>query len=189
MPPMPKILFVGHILKNKGVIELLEACILLEEKFELILIGPVENDMKLNLIQIASKKDDGQWLSFIGSKERKDVLKAMQEVSFLVLPSYTEGFPNVILEAMMCKKSVIATNVGAIPDMLNVDGDNPCGICVETKNIVQLKEAIKILLHDKELCVKYGETGYNRVQDIYSINKVFNQYLNLWDKYANPQKL
>ncbi len=70
-----------------------------------------------------------------------------------VLPSYQEGLPNVVLEAMACRKPVIATRVGGIPEVVS---DGVTGILVEPRNVFQLTEAMQTLLRDEDLCSRLG---------------------------------
>ena len=94
------IVFVGHIVPTKGVYELVEACLKIAGLKQLLLIGPVSNLVKEKLIYIASSRNNGNWLIFIGEIPREDVYHYLLTSVALCLPSHTEGMPNVVLEAM-----------------------------------------------------------------------------------------
>lgn len=126
------VLFVGHVVRDKGVYELVEAAISIDKVKELRLLGPFEEVVKNELLQIASKSNCR--INFLGTKDRDEVLNEMKKCELFVLPSYSEGFPNVILEAMLCSCSIISTSVGAIPDMLSKNA----GICVKPKSLEEL---------------------------------------------------
>jgi glycosyltransferase involved in cell wall biosynthesis len=174
------LIFVGHIIKDKGVFELVEACVSIPQIDYLQLIGPYEESIKRDLEVIASKRENGKWLSFRGTLDKENVTNEMKKSLTIVLPSYTEGFPNVILEGMALGCAIIASNVGAIPDMILNDRVNSCGICVEPKNTAQLKGAILESIKFPLKAVSMGQNGNNRVLKNYTLEIVANQLLKEW---------
>jgi glycosyltransferase involved in cell wall biosynthesis len=182
------VIFIGHVIAFKGVFELVEACSFLKD-VNLLLIGPVEDEIKNKLICLAKNRNNGEWLSFTGNLNKEGVLNYLVDATVLVLPSYTEGFPYVVLEAMSMGCSVIGTNVGAIPEMLSITSDKPCGMCVEIKNVVQLSEAINKLISDMDLSKKMGNNGLDRVLEKYTIREVIKLYENIWFKVLSENKL
>ena len=127
-------IFVGHIIPTKGVFELVRAFVALEGDYNLTLIGPYNEKVKSDLQEIAYAHQNGRWLNFVGAKPKEYVLERMTEAAALILPSYTEGFPNVVLEAMATGCPVLATNVGAIPMMLEYQFGDCLGICFPPKS-------------------------------------------------------
>ena len=184
-----RLLYVGHVTKGKGVFELVEACTQISEVEELLLIGPYEENVKTKLLKIAWAKDDGLWLKMYGTIESEKVLSLMNRSAILVLPSYTEGFPNVVIEAMGMGCGVIASDVGAIPEMLDVTSENPCGICVPAKNIELLKEAIELVIKNPDAAQSMGTNGVNRVLSNYTIEKVVKQYKSAWENAVCSSKM
>jgi glycosyltransferase involved in cell wall biosynthesis len=176
-----RIVFVGHLVKEKGIYELVEACSQISLIRELLLIGPYEKNTETKILKLADKRGNGDWIKLTGALDRNNVLEAMQYSSILVLPSYTEGFPNVVLEAMAMGCAVIATDVGAIPDMLAISSENPCGICVPVKNTEKLKEAINSLVGDPGKTDFMGKNGIKRVLNFYNLEKVVEQYKDVWE--------
>ena len=104
----------------------------------------------------------------------------MLSAAVFVLPTYTEGFPNVILESMACRCPIVTTNVGAIPEMLDIDSDDRCGICVTPRNVNELKEAIVTMLTSAETADMYAENARTRVMSTYSMPQVSNALLEIW---------
>ncbi len=94
----------------------------------------------------------------------------------LVLPSYTEGFPNVVVEAMAMGKPVIATDVGAIPDMLA----GGCGVVVLPRDTDALRAALETVMGDPVLRRTMGERGRSKAISAYSVEAVFNRLLGIW---------
>lgn len=174
------ILFVGHIVPAKGVFELVTACSSIPS-VKIDFIGPFEENVKKDLEILANQKNEASWISFYGSQNYDTIIKKMLSSSILCLPSYTEGFPNVVLEGMACSAPIIATNVGAIPEMLNIsDNLNSCGICVSPKNVDELKTAIEKLLANKKLANHYGNLAKRRALCEYGMPKIWNQLENIW---------
>ena len=175
-----KIIFVGHVVKKKGVFELVKACTGLVEINDLTFIGPYENRVKDDLSAIAIGRDNGSWLKFMGNQDNNQTLKHLSDASLLVLPSYSEGFPNAIIEAMAMGIPVVATAVGAIPEMLCVNSGYPCGICVTPGSISELSAAINSLIRAPEKAETMGINGLKRVLKSYTISEVSKLYEMTW---------
>jgi glycosyltransferase involved in cell wall biosynthesis len=111
----------------------------------------------------------------------------MLSANVFCLPSYTEGFPNVILESMACACPIVATSVGAIPDMLNIDetDENKCGICITPRNVDELKHAMSFLLNNTCIAKKYGENARKRVLENYGMPIVWERMENIWDSVGS----
>lgn len=171
------ITFVGHIVKTKGVFELIEACKDIPN-IKVRLIGPVVDDVKSSLINLSGNAD---WLSFVGQIPIESVIKEMKSCGVFVLPTYTEGFPNVILESMACGCPIITTPVGAIPEMLQIHSERPCGICVEPRNVSQLRDAIIDFISNPAKAQEYGRLARERVINAYSIESVWSKMNVVWN--------
>jgi glycosyltransferase involved in cell wall biosynthesis len=175
-----RLIFAGHVIKNKGVYELVEACSRLPIIKELFIIGPYEDNVKKDLLMLASERDKGDWLKFLGTIAKDEVLKLMSSSRIFVLPSYTEGFPNVVIEAMAMGCAVIATPVGAIPEILGISTSKPCGICVPVKNPEKLREAIFELVLDPHRAEALGRDGIERVLNNYTLENIVKKYRATW---------
>lgn len=174
-----KLLFVGHVLPSKGVYELVNAC----KKFdgiELHIIGKTEESVRSKLLHIAAEKDCGSWLKMRGEIPHDEVLREMMSASVFVFPSYTEGFPNVILEAMACGCPIVTTTVGAIPEMLNIEQGFNYGICVEPQNTRAFADGVKEMLSDSDYAARCAERAEKRVNEIYAVPVVWEQLSNIW---------
>lgn len=177
------ILFAGHIVKTKGVLELIEACIQIPD-IHLKMIGLSTPDMKQVVEELAQKKGDLSWFSMPGNLSFAEVIKEMLSCAVFVLPTYTEGFPNVILESMACGCPIVTTPVGAIPEMLDINGENNCGICVPVRDIDQLKVSIKKMLDNPSFAAACGHNAQQRVNAQYSMPVVWKQLTGIWKELA-----
>lgn len=172
-----RLLFVGHVLPSKGVYELVRACVDVQD-VQLRLIGRVEESVKNDLSGIASAKR-GEWMQMLGECGHDEVLHEMLACDMFVFPSYTEGFPNVILEAMACGTPIIASGVGAIPEMLD---KGKCGCIIPPMDTAAVKDAIMALIDDKERKTAFSVNSKERVGKEYSISSVWAQLLSVWEK-------
>ena len=174
------IVFVGQMLPTKGIYELVEVCASIDS-IKLYMYGSLTNGVEESLRKLAGKGSEN-WLFICGEVPYHTITRRMQEASIFVLPTYTEGFPNVILESMACGCPIIASAVGAIPEMLAVDSDKPCGICVTPKDKIELKEKIEYLLDNPTEAEIFGERAKERVVAEYSMPSVWNRLLEIWSK-------
>jgi glycosyltransferase involved in cell wall biosynthesis len=130
------ILFVGRLVEVKGIGELLEAARRLaptHPKLRVVCIGEgvLENELR-------AKIPDPALVQFVGRKEPQEVARWMAACDLLCLPSYSEGCPNALLEALFCGRPVVASNVGGIPELV----DEGCAILVPPRDPARLAEAI-----------------------------------------------
>lgn len=174
-----KIVYVGHVVPNKGLRELTEVCCSLIN-IKLHIIGPItDKEFANNLEDIANDKEHN-WFYLRGAMSHKDVIAEMKTASILTLPSYSEGFPNVIIEGMACSCPIVATTVGAIPEMLALNSDTPCGIGVTPKSVEELKQSINNLLNDSQKALAFGVNAKKRVVSEYSVSSVWGKLVSVW---------
>jgi len=174
-----KILFVGQVLKTKGIFELLEACKKIKG-IKVKVLGYVNEEMKMKIHKfIGSTNVD--WLEISGNQPYDVVLKEMITAGVFVLPTYTEGFPNVILESMACACPIVTTPVGAIPEMLDINGLKSLGICVNVKDVKNLRIAINRMLQDRKFAIECGNNARKRVIEEYSMNIIWQKMENIWE--------
>ncbi|MFH7835656.1 MAG: glycosyltransferase family 4 protein [Candidatus Aenigmatarchaeota archaeon] len=167
-----QIVYVGRLSKEKGVDILIKAFEEIED-CHLLIIG--DGPEKNTLIKIAKGNPR---IHFLGYKPREEAIKYIKGSDILVLPSRQEGLSTTILEAMACKTPVIATNVGGNPEIIEHMKN---GILVKSENIQEIKEAIELLLENKELSKKIREEAYDLILKEYEWNKVIEKYLKLYD--------
>lgn len=168
------VLFVGHCYVDKGVFELAEVCKLLPD-VKLKFVGSVSSSIKNKLLESSSGN-----IKVVGEESYDLIIEDMLKCDLFVLPSYTEGFPNVILEAMACSCAIIATNVGAIPEMLDENGVDRCGIIIPPRNVEKLKDAIITLFENDELKQLYRNKAKQRVCNLYTMDVVWAKMVEIW---------
>jgi glycosyltransferase involved in cell wall biosynthesis len=150
-----RILFVGRLIDYKGVQYLIEAIKKLSVPYELLIIG--EGPYR-SLLQRSSA---GLNISFLGEISPLKVCEFMRSASVFVLPSLTENLPNVILEALAAGVPVIATSVGALPEIIR-EGEN--GFLIPPKDSNLIAERLKCLLTDSSLREKMSCAAYKSVK-------------------------
>jgi glycosyltransferase involved in cell wall biosynthesis len=177
-----RFLFLGHVHSGKGIFELTSACAQLDAaQFRLSIVGNILTDDHQKLILTAG---DGyeRWLRITGELSHDKCLQELVNADVLVLPStgLFEAFPNVVLEAMMAGLPVIATDRGAISEMLAIGGENPCGLIVEAENVSALKVAMEKLIADSSLRKKLGVNGRERARRLYNVHAVVASLKKAW---------
>lgn len=139
------ILFVGNLKKEKGLGELISAVNQLQtfgrKNVKLVIIG--SGSYKAMLEQEIATLGMQHQVRFLGSQPHAEIARWMNAASVLCLPSYMEGVPNVVLEALSCGTPVVASNVGGIPELIEISG----GLLtiVEPHSVDQLLKALSVL--------------------------------------------
>lgn len=172
-----EILFTGHVIKTKGVFEILKACSSLDN-IHLSVVGHITPDVQQEIESIYGKPE---WLTISGEKPYEEVIKDMMRCDVFVLPTYTEGFPNVILEAMASGCAIITTPVGAIPQILEDNDQGKYGVLVEPKNVDALRNAMASLLDNEPFKQEMRFNVQRRVSERYNISSVWNKMVSIWE--------
>ena len=168
-------LFVGAVIATKGINELINAWVKSDTNGWTLQIVGSSNSTYIETVHnsISSSLSD---IQFLGELSHKEVIIRFSLCDVFILPSYTEGFPNVVLEAMALGKAVIASSVGAIPEMLGQD----CGYLIEPRNEIALSKALNKVCTEPQLRQAMGARAKLRAYEKYSVEKVFPVYLSLW---------
>ena len=115
-----KLVYLGKLREDKGVFDLLESIRILQQQgadISCVFGGTGDTD---KMKEIIARKSISK-ITFRGWMDKRAIKECFRFAKILVLPSYHEGFPMVILEAMASGVNIIATNVGAIPEMIKTD--------------------------------------------------------------------
>jgi glycosyltransferase involved in cell wall biosynthesis len=143
------LLFVGRIIREKGITELAQSFIKIAKRYpdlDLLMIG--EENEKKKLRDIFQSASISHRVHFKGIISHKEVAYYMKAADVLVHPSWSEGLPNVIMEAMACSLPVVASDVGGIPEVL-INGVT--GLSVPAKDSEKLTAAISEMLDNEQL--------------------------------------
>ncbi len=132
-----KLIYIGNLIQTKGVFELAHAfrelCKSHDIKLTIVGNGPCENDLR----DILSSEIVKEKVYFTGALSHSEVAKELSASDCLVLPSYSEGVPNVVMEALASGIPVLATDVGGIPEIVN----DKNGILFEPQNKRAIEQA------------------------------------------------
>lgn len=156
------ILYLGLITKAKGIYDLLDVVSEHKAEFEnKITLHIGGNGETTTLQSIINERDLSQIVKFEGWVSGDKKVELLNNADVFILPSYTEGLPISILEAMSYRLPVISTPVGGIPEVVK-EGEN--GVLITPGDKEALYNAIIKLATDKELRMKMGELSYRKVQ-------------------------
>ena len=156
----PIILFVGNIIKRKNVDLLIEAKKQLKTKANLVIVG---DGPLLEQLKNKAEKEyfDGNLDNVYFTGSRRDVEDIIPSCDLLVLPSFTESFGLVLIEALACGKPVIGSNVGGIKEIITED----VGLLIDPNDSTDLANAIDKILSDDELMERFKSNARNRAKD------------------------
>jgi glycosyltransferase involved in cell wall biosynthesis len=179
------ILFVGRISFEKGLHVLLDSLRDLKKSVSLVIIGPATslNYYQDILKRIEKENQRGKHrITYLGALDQPEVAKWCQKASILILPSFSEGFPVVILEALSCETPVIATPVGGIPEVVK---NRENGILVPQNDPFKLAETIQFLLENEDMRIKFGHEGRELVVKEFSLKTVVSKLTRIYEQMLN----
>lgn len=160
-----KVLLLSRITKDKGLVELIEACRVLKdanEKFSLSIVG--DGDFALEGVSMIKKLDLEDTVTFCGPVyDKKEKQEIYEKSDIYILPTYHEGFPRTLYEAMIYGTPIITTFVGGIPCLMK-DGYN----CIEIKahSVDSIVSQLKFAFHNYFNMVQLAKNAFGTVASI-----------------------
>jgi len=178
-----RLLYVGHLKREKGLIDLRDAVRDLpkssKSRLEVLLVGEGDTKTNENCIREAFANLASPRIVFLGPLDGEEKWAAFRQADILILASHSEDFPLSLLEGMGCGLPVVATRVGAIPSMLS---DGVEGRLVDAHDVSELRKILIDLLSSKEKRLIMGRAALLKYQSKYSFEKYTER---LSDIYTN----
>ena len=173
--PLPEnftFLNICRLIKDKGIVEYLEAARLVKEKYpeiRFLLVGPFDtNPSAYKEKELRPYITDGI-IEYFG--EQENVIPYIEQACVFVLPSYREGTPKTVLEAMSCGRAIITTDVPGCRETVT-NGIN--GLLVPVKDISALVDAMIYLIENPQKVISMGALGRKIAVDKFDVHKVNN---------------
>lgn len=178
-----KVLFTGRMVKEKGVLVLIEAANALrndyEGKVEFLLCGGLHNNPQAMKESEIHQLCDGKYIQWLGF--RKDVNQLLQQCHIVAFPSYyREGVPKSLIEACAVGRPIITTNSIGCKDTVE-NGKN--GFLVPPKHSERLAQTLRILIEDAQLREKMGKEGRLKAEKEFSLEQVVRMHMAIYNEF------
>ena len=178
---------VGRLAEEKGHIYLLDAAQKVLRKYQNVVFmivgdGPLRRTLQDKVSQMGQ---GGVASPFIFTGIRGDMPDIYSTMDIFVLPSLTEGLPMALLEALAAHKPVVATRVGAVPQVIE---DNHSGLLIPPTDVESLSSAIMHLLENPQKAKHLAQNGYERVRDHFSAKRMAEQYIKVYKNVLRARR-
>jgi len=177
-----RVLYLGWLGKTKGSFDLLDAAVAIQSqdmdmKFDLVGGPLVPEELEQLREKISAVKMEG-YVRLHPLTYGTEKVNLLQNADIFVYPSYNEGMPMAVLEAMACGLPIVATRVGGLPDLIH-DGIN--GMLVEPGKPEQLASAICKLATDDEVRISMGKASYKYACELYDIEQHVTKLIGIYN--------
>lgn len=167
-------LFIGGFHSYKGIKTLLEIWPKLKRKYPLKVIG--DGSLRREL----EKGADGENVEFLGQKPLKEVMKYIKSSAFVIVPSECyENFPRVIVEAFACGVPVVASNVGAVTELV---AHGKTGLIFKHKDANDFLAKIETLVEDRVLAQEMGKNARREYEEKFTMERNYKILMNIYEK-------
>ena len=177
----PRVVLASRMLLNKGVSEFVDAVQLLRQRSiaaEFLLVGDIDASSPSAISK--SRLDD--WhssgiIKWIGHND--DMASVLRQANIVCLPSYREGLPKVLLEAMASARAIVTTDV---PGCREAVGHRINGLLVPVRNSVLLADSLELLITNPQLRAALGQAGRLIAVQEFAADKIGKQTLELYEE-------
>ncbi len=176
-----RIVTVGRLIPIKGYPVLLEACSRLSAQgldWELTMIG--DGEMRRQLEQNAQALGVSNRVKFAGPVSQEEMPHYLDHADVMVISSFMEGIPVVLMEAMAKEIAVVTTMVGGIPELID---HGVTGLMVPPASVDGLTDALSRLARDRDLVRQLGQAARQKVLDEFSVDSIGQEMRMLFDNY------
>lgn len=179
----PLVVYAGRLAPQKGLDDLLFALDLLQHVMPdvrtlIVGAGPLRTELE-ELARMHKLEDK---VRFLGHRE--DVPRLFSAADVVVLPSLYEGLPNVVLEAMMCGKPVVATSAPGTTEVV-VDGET--GLLVPPRKPAEITRALRAIILDPERAAAIGRAGRERALADFTATAMIDRFAQLYQEIYNQK--
>lgn len=180
-PEKPVVVMAARLLRDKGLFEFVDAARLLRKqgvpaRFWLVGDPDPGNPASVSEVELAKWRNEGV-IELLGYRE--DIAQVFADSSIVVLPSYREGLPKVLIEAAASGRAVVTTDVPGCRDAIDPE---VTGLLVPPRNATALADAIQRLLTDPELRVRMGRAGRELAEQKFAIEKVIAAHFKVYEE-------
>lgn len=182
-PGIGRLLFVGRLAAVKGVPILLDAMQELTEAdvtLQIVGDGPDRATLEAQTKALGL----GEKVTFLGYRSQEDVSKLLENADALVLPSFAEGLPVVLMEAMAAARPVIATRIAGVSELVE---DGISGLLCHPGDTQTLVAAIGHIIHDPQAAERMGQAGRDTVLSGFVADIEAARLATLFRGYSNGQ--
>ncbi|MHB8096742.1 MAG: glycosyltransferase family 4 protein [Erysipelotrichaceae bacterium] len=177
LPDETCFLYIGRLIRDKGVLEYLEACKqvkMTNPKIRCILVGPFDTNPSSLKEKDLKPYIDQNIIEYFG--EQQDVRPYIEMCNIFVLPSYHEGTPKTVLESMAMGRAIITSDAPGCRETV-IDGYN--GYLVPVKDVASLSEKMMFCSNNKDIVEKFGRNSYLIAKEKYDINIINKRMLEI----------
>lgn len=177
-----KVVFTARMVKEKGVMELIEAAEKLRDEYEgrieFWLCGRLANNADAVSQEELEARCDGRYIKWLDF--RKDIKSVLEQCHIMAFPSYyREGVPKSLIDACAIGRPIVTTNSIGCKDVVD-DGVN--GFLIPAKDSEALARKLRILIEDKDLRVIMGKAARKKAEQEFSIVEVIEKHLEIYNK-------
>jgi len=177
----PVVMMVARLLIDKGVYEFVKAAEIIRAQagnVRMVLVGSTDSGSlkSVTMQEINSWVDDGI-IEYWGYST--EVAAIMSKSNIIVLPSYREGLPKVLIEAAACGRAVVTTDVPGCRDAID---PNETGLLVDVKSVSSLVSGILRLINDDDLRHKFAKNARKLAERAFNIDDVISMHLSIYKK-------
>ena len=177
--------FIGRLVEEKGILDLLKSYNYIKSKFKFIIVGyKFQGDRDIYVNYEIDKYKNNENIKFVGKIANVEEILSITDI--FCLPSYREGMPRSIIEAMAMECAVIATNIrGSREEVL----DGNTGFLVDLKSPNEIAKKIDVLSNDKKLLKSMKQNARERALSLYNEEVVIKKQINVFKELLEKKGL